>query len=496
MADTIQTGFSRVFLIESQAGPNHAPVYQGQWRAGALSWGQGDVTLLYEPSSTEYDKFNVISKTKGQPDNPTLVVNARYSTDLSALLRMTKQGCENDLQVHFGRCKDPRDFNGGWDKVLIFEAATVSDYGTDDLGALDPSQRAPVLENVTFSGTDIDEVKRVKFAAKAASQIVQEVVDVHICDTPSCGSCGVSSDGCKVIFALTLSVGASPGLPAELVYSDDGGATWNDDVISSLGAAENPSAMTCVGDNLIVVSLDSVSLHYVNKVELLAEGGTWVEVTEGFEALGGPNAIWSAGPTFTWIVGEDGYIYFTEDPSSSVTVQDAGSATTEDLLDIHGIDELNLVAVGENNAVVVTSDGGETWVSVTGPNPGVQLNAVWMVSDLIWFVGCNDGKLYYTVNGGTNWSQKGFSGSGTGSIKDIAFSSRNVGYMSHTTATPAGRILRTIDGGYSWYVAPEGTSVIPTNAGINALTVCQDVNVVYAGGVATVGGDGILIASS
>lgn len=496
MAEALGTGFSRVFLIEDRASPTHVPIYEGQWRAGALSWGQGDITLIYEPSTTQYDSFNVVSKIKGQPDNPTLAVVARYSTDLSALLRLTKKGCENDLHVHFGQCQDPRDFNGGWDKVLIFEAASVTDYGTDELGALSPDERAIVNENVTFTGSNVDEVKRIKFAKKAESNIVQEVVDVHVCDAATCGACGIASDGCQVVLVLTISVGASPGLPAEIVYTQDGGATWLDSNISTLGLAEDPSAFTCVGNYVVVISNGSNSVHYMLLAELLDGTGSWAEITTGFEAGGEPNDIFSLGPTFTWIVGDGGYIYFSDDPTNGVTVQDAGSATTQDLLDVHGINELELIAVGKSNAVVHTADGGETWESITGPAVGVQLNTCQMVTNLIWWVGANNGKLYYTTNGGTTWAEKTFPGSGAGSVKDLKFASRNVGYLAHTTAAPAGRILRTINGGYSWYVAPEGTSTIPTNQGINALAVCEDVNVVFGGGVTVVNGDGIVVASS
>jgi hypothetical protein len=70
--------------------------------------------------------------------------------------------------------------------------------------------------------------------------------------------------------------------------------------------------------------------------------------------------------------------------------------------------------------------------------------------------------------------------------------------MTHNTAavTPVGRILRTINGGFSWYVAPEGTGTIPTNQKLNAVAVCPDPNKVFAGGATSVAGDGILISGA
>lgn len=497
MAEPLQSGFSRVFLMEDRAGPNHAPIYEGLWRAQAVSWGQGDITLVYEPSSTQYNVFNAVDSIKGEPSNPTLAIQARYTLDLSAMLRMARRGCENDLQVHMGKCRDPRDFNGGWDKVLVLEAARLTDYGTDELGALQPDQKIVVNENTTFTGTTIYEVGRITFAAKAGTEITQEIVDVTICDSETCGACGLPpSNGCNVIFALTLSNGGSPGAAALVVYSQDGGLTWATRHVDTLAPTEDPDFILCAGLYVIVGSNASKSIHYILITDLLEGTGSWTEQATGINANGEPNAGFNAGPTYTWYVGDGGYVYFTEAPQDGCTVQDAGSATSQDLLAIHGASELVLVAVGKSNAVITTIDGGTTWQSITGPAVGVQLNAVWCVNSLTWFVGTDNGKLYYTTNAGLTWAEKSFPGSGAGKVYDIVFSSQTVGYMAHTTAGNVGRVLRTINGGYSWYVAPEGTATTPTNQKLECLAVCEDVNVVYAGGATALNGDGILIASA
>lgn len=56
--------------------------------------------------------------------------------------------------------------------------------------------------------------------------------------------------------------------------------------------------------------------------------------------------------------------------------------------------------------------------------------------------------------------------------------------MAHDTAALVARVFRTIDGGYSWYTAPEGGAAFPTARRMDALAACaQDVNVCYAGGL-------------
>lgn len=486
---------TRVFLIEDRANPDNAPSYQSLARALGVSWSQGDLTPIRIPDPNQYGKFKTIEFQRGQEGLPTVTIESRLEHTLSELLKLVRKGCAFDVQIHAGICEDPRDFNGGWDKVYVIEGALANSYDTGEIGALDSDQDQPVNESLAISGLDYFELKSLTAAEIASSEIVQEVVDVVICDSQQCGECGIASDGCQKIFAVTLSAGGSPGLSAEVIYSGDAGATIGETNISTLGANEDPNAAACVGAYLVVISEDSESLHYASLADILLGTETWAEVTSGFVATKGPLAIFSASPVHTWIAAEGGYIYFTDDPTSSVSVQTAGGVTTENINAIHGADEENIVAVGANNTVLFSNDGGVTWAAVTGPNVGVDLTAVWAKSDIIWLVGAADGTLWYTADGGANWSSKGFSGSGSGVVHDIQFSTPTVGYMSHATATPAGRILRTIDGGFSWYVLPEAAGLsIPSNDRVNALAACsEDPNLVFGAGLGDNATDGILM---
>lgn len=485
--------FSRMFLLKYRAGPSVVPSYQGLWKAGALTNNRGDVTLVRVPSPSSYGDFDVVGKILGQPGNPELPVMARYTSQISELLKMANDDCDHDLQIHMGSCKNPQDFNGGWDKIGVLEGAHITSYRTGELGALDPSERAVVNEEVPFAGESYYEIKPLVFASKASANVAREVIDITVCDSKSCGLCGLPSDGCKVIFAVSKSSDASPGLVSELIYSDDGGATWDDVDVTTLGVTEDPNAVACIGVNVIVLSQESVSLHHAAIADVLVGTPTWAEVATGFAVGGGPRAMFSASPSDTWIVGGGGYIYHTGDPTNGVDVQDAGVATVQQLNDVHGIDELNVVAVGNSNAVVRTTNGGSTWDSITGPAVGVNLNAVFMLDTLRWFVGTAGGRLFYTEDGGDTWREKAFPGSGAGVVRDIKFVTRTVGYMAHSTAAPAGRILRTIDGGNSWYVLPEGTANLPANDYINRLATCPDVNIVWGAGLADDATDGIIV---
>lgn len=492
-----RSSYSRVFTIENRAGPAQVPEYQGRARAMGIAWPQGDVTPVRIPSSSRYDSFEIVDVIRGAQGLPSLSLEFRQLLAISEILKLVKRECPLDVQIHFGSCTDPSDFNGGWEdgRVTVLEAAHPTDYTTSELGALDSDQRASTLETVPFTALDMFEIGPINPEVQATAVVTDEVLDVVICDEVTCGACGLPSDGCQVVFALTGATTGSPGLPSELVYTSDGGANWASTNISTLGLAEVPDAMACVGINLVVISNDSDSLHYAPIADILTGTEVWTEVATGFVAAGSPLAIVSVDATHTWIVGDGGYVYFTGDPTSGVAVQTAGDVTTENLNAIHCLDELNLVAVGENNAVIFTTSGGKAWASVTGPNAGVVLNTVAVHRIKEWFIGDAGGQLWYTLDAGISWTEKGFPGSGGGAVRDIVFPNPTVGYMAHNLAGPAGRLLRSIDGGNSWFLTPERAGqVMPANDYIGSVAACaDDINVVFAGGLGADGTDGFLV---
>lgn len=503
MPAPVKSSQSRLFTIEDRAGPANVPEYQGRARAQGPSWSLGDRTPVREPDPTRYGAFRIVDAIKSEAGLVTLSVEARYGFTVSEFLRMARRGCPLDLQVHFGQCQDPRDFNLGWNKVFVLEDADIANWSTGDMGALEQGEEAVVNESIDFNALDAYEIKQILFAELGEAEILGEVMAVVICDAISCGECGIPSTGCQTFFAITELFTASPGLPAEVVYSDDGGTTLGETNVGTLGANEDPSDMACVGTRLAVISNDAGAagtnaLNYAPIIDILNGVEVWTGVAGGFVPAGAPNAITSLDSAHTWIVGDAGYVYFTDDITADPVVQDAGiAAGGDDLQDVHALDEDHVLAVGNNDAVVYTEDG-QTWAGIDGPTAlaPAALLCCWMRTELEWFVGDANGQLWYTRDRGVNWVEKVFPGSGAGNVRDIVFATPTVGYMSHDTAVPAGRILRTIDGGFSWYVLPEGPTVIPGNLQINSLAAVSECpNVVYAGGleVAGLGGDGILI---
>lgn len=487
---------TRLFVTE-QPGPAHTPEYIGNARSGAMAWPQGDETPLRIASSEAYGDFVVVGKIRGQAGLPAMPINVRMPLGRSQFFDIVRRRCAVELQTHYGSCKDPSDANLGWSDGKVYKLinARPTNYTTGDQGAFDGDQNAGIMEDIPFTADDVIQILPLLGQEQAASLVTDAIGFISICDSKTCGECGLASDGCQHVFALGTAVAGSPGLPVELQYTKNGGATWATTNVDTLGLAEVPTGMTCVGGYLVITCNVGGALHYAPIVDILAGTETWTKVTTGFVVAGKPNGMFSLSRTKTWIAADAGYVYFSADVTAGVSVQSDGSVTAQNLSKIHGVSAMNLIAIGAANAILQTRNGGISWSAVTGPAVGVVLTACWMLDNYKWLVGTAGGKLFYTLDAGANWTEVAFPGSGSGTVRDLAFGPGGVGFMTHDTgAAGGGRILRSIDWGASWYALPEAAGqILPSFKQGNAIAACEeDPNIAFVGGIGA-GTDGIIL---
>jgi photosystem II stability/assembly factor-like uncharacterized protein len=466
-------------------------------KAGSITKAFGDVETIEVPDPNQFDEFVEVGTIKGAEERTTVTLTGRYARDIkSELLKMANKKCAVDVQVNLGACTDPSDYNT-FQKKLILEDARLTSWNTEDIGALASDERASVDESVDISAAAVYEIVQLSFSSRALDIVTNEVIDVVICDTQSCGDCEDESTGYDKIFALTVTAGGSPSTPSDVVFSIDGGTTWYAHDIETLTTSE-ADALGCLGAYLFAVSDATESAHYALKSEF--DGPTdpvFTEVTTGFVSGGGPLAV-DTGVSKAFIVGTGGYIYSSDDITSGVTVLDAGAVYTDNYLAVSAFSDEFAVAVGVNGRIVKT-ENGTNWAAVT-PSPvavGINLNAILVISKTHWIIGTSDGNIWYTVNGGTTWTAKTFSGSGSGVVRDIVMSTESVLYLSHDTTTPRGRILRSSNGGYDWVVLPEGSGVLPASDQINALAAsAHNSDFIVGVGLADDGSDGYIVVGT
>lgn len=490
-----KTAYSRVFIIDGRARPDHEPDFQSCMKAGSLDQSFGDIEKIECPDPTRYGGFEEVGQIQGSVDRASSALTGRYAADMaSALLEIARRRCAADVQYHFGECTDPRIFNS-FTKALILEDAYLPSWSVDDLGALESGENSPVNENVDLSIGKFYEVLQLTYAERGADVALNEVVDVVICDMMTCGECEDESWGCEKIYALAGGILGSEGTAPDIYYSLDKGSIWAEDEINTLVALQTADALACLGNYLFVVSNDSGSLHWKLRADVDAGVALgWAEVSTGFVVTKEPNDVWSVG-TGAFIVGDGGYVYWTTDPTAGVSVLDAGVADPSHLNAVHAISDEFAVAVGEDDSIIWTKNRTGWQVSAAVTGSGAHLTAIWIKDEKEWWVTTIDGGLYYTLDGGVSWTEKTLPGT-VSVLHDIQFATDSVVYVSGHAGN-VGKAWRSYDGGYSFVALPEGTGNLPTARDFNALAACEDdVNFNVLVGEGALADDGILVVGS
>ena len=488
MANVLTVGSNRIWLIEGKAGPANEPEYISMGALGALDWPQGDVTKFERPSDLQYNQWIEAGSFQGSPDRVTSTLTVYETVGRSTMLTLIRKKCQLDLQIHKGICTDPRDFDG-YEKVWIVPGVLLSSFASTEQGALGGDGQAASTEEVGVSGTEIIEVLRMAYTEVAQTQVGEAVKAVDVCDSVNCGDCegSTQSDGCQRVLAVTDGSVSSPGLLPQVVATGNSFLTVVESWISTatLGNVVNDAA--CVGGKFVVLTGTSPALHYADTQDILDGTASWTKVITGLTTE--PLSIYNYSALDTFISGDGGYIYGMINPADGVTTLDAGvAAGGVDLVIINGFDGENVAAAG-NNIVVYTRNGLSFAAMATSPAIDMTALAYRNMSE-IWVGGVSN-VVYYTSDYGAHWGTKSFPAAVTG-VKRIVWANPSVGFILANTAA-GGRVYRTINGGYSWYLAPENQSLsVPANSVLTDIVVCEP-NKVFIGGTASGGADGILI---
>lgn len=413
--------------------------------------------------------------------------------------QLTRIGCQFNMYELTGNCTDLSDFLAGWtDYVLIYSGALVTDKDLGTRSAWDSDEQ--IEDTLSLQLNDVYPIGALAFGQVAAPEISREVVDVVYGSKEQCGDCGPQDDGTSRVYAITKSSGAgSPGLPAEVIYTLNGGATFVETNITGIGANADPVAIEIAGTRLVVLVPSELAYYWSELNPLTGAPGSWTKVTTGFVAARAAVDIYVAGPREIYMVGAGGYVYKSTDITAGVAVINAGAATTNDLLRVNGNEE-TIVAVGKGSTVIKSVNRGATFATTT-TNPSAVATDVLAVDVLDknrYWVGTLTGRVVQTLDGGESWTLTGFDGAGAGSVRDIVFVNDDVGYFLHTTNTPTARLFSTWNGGADWTrTAPRINNFPVFNIG-NRIAV-PDVNPGVAANNVVVGGlagdavDGILI---
>jgi hypothetical protein len=501
-ADEIVTlRHKRHFIQFGGAKPNNPVRYGGQDAQYMVVEGVsnpeiGGVDPIFVHDPRRQGLYRLVGRSISAPDLPqaTLLLREKHG---SIPRQLTKIGCKFNLYEPTGACGDLSDFLGGWvDYVLIYSGALVTDKDYGNRSGWDSDD--PIEDSLSLMLSDIYPLGALSFGEGASTQVDRNVVDIVYGSMLSCGDCSPTDDGSNTIYAVTAPSGAgSPGLPAEIIYTVNGGLTWSQMDITGFGATEAPVAIDIAGNYLIVVG-DGAYFYALINAQTGAPG-TFTKVTTGFIAANKPLDIYVVSPREIFFSAQNGYVYKCTSINAGVVVVSAATATTSDLYRVHGLDE-TIVCVGKNGAIIKSTNRGITWATTTTSPAGLltDLYAIVVKSRTEFWVGSNFGRAYYTLNGGESWVELSFVGSGSGQIKDIVFVNDEVGYISFSNTTPRASLLCTWNGGADWTSTSPRVLNYPTMNYGNRIAFPNAagsiaVNNVAIAGIAGNGVDGIIL---
>jgi photosystem II stability/assembly factor-like uncharacterized protein len=484
----IRGGDTRVFIQSAGISPANPYDYYGCMQLEGPEQAQGDPTPVYCPSTTQRNAWDIVDEAPTVQELGSTDFTQRMDRYLSdSLWDIRRRRCVFNLQAVIGRCQNPSDFTQ-WDSKIILKDARLTSFSLPQMNILDGSDNGGLDMTGSFSFRDIINIKSMRFSEVGDTTIVAEVLDGLYSDTVQCGDCGPASDGCQKFYGLTLANGGSPGLSSQLIHSSNGGDTITGIDIPTLGGLSG-TRMAVVGNKVVVISQPNLAHHYATVTDVDNDTVNWTKVSSGYVAAKGPRALYVKSPSQTFIAGAGGYIYLMTDPTLAVTVISDGSVSSQQLNDIGGIGQ-TIVAVGGSNAVLRSDNGGAGFSLIVGPAVGIALNAIAVLSKNVWLIGAANGRLYYTINGGTSWVLMSIP-STINVINRIQFVDDIVGYMAVQTTSGAAAVYRTSDSGHSWSNTSPDISDLPTAERINFCAPCG-YNTVAAGGRKTSAGDGLL----
>jgi len=456
----------------------------------------GEATRVGAPDPNNFDRDIPVGTIPGATERATFSISSRYTVDKSILMDWKNRRCRVDIFALVGKCGNPQDFSDGGEKWTYFPDGEISGHSLENFGAFDRSENNPTNDMVPMTSEEYYELLKMRQETIGASETVREIYTI---DTYAGDNCDDCPDPCLRVLATMAGASATPGTQPILLYSDDGGLTWDSEIIDTMFSNEDVADAQIIGGDFVLITNTGHEFHYTNVDDLYADQNSWQQNANGFVAGKGPNALSSPDVRHVWVVGDGGYIYFTKNHKTAVEVQDAGVATAQNLNAVHALDTENVLAVGDSNAVIYTGNGGDTWEAVTGPSVGVNMGACWMWDESVWLVGegaGGNGKLWMTQDSGHTWSEILLPNTYL-RIDKIAFVSEAEGYLSARTGGQS-YILRTITAGNEWTVLPQGKlGVGIDNSYLSDIAVCSKyANSVYAAGMADNGTAGIILKMS
>ena len=494
-----RSGRSRLFMRggeRTRMSPRDTYGYLGVTTVGGLAMARGDKITFELPSDT--DASGTAKRTVAQGAYETQTGN--FSQVLSSTMNepwwnAIRRTAPCTFFIPVGNTRQLQERND-WDSAILIDNLYIQSVSIDN--EINPATNDDVPLPLNLNGDfqyesyDFHTINTLTFPASVTTSAGSATLAVD-----TVGTAIRETDEGLELFVLdqgTQTSTAAAGDTSATVFARNLTGTWRSGVelASALGTGTTRKAandIAVVGNNLIIASNEAAG-HVIQPVESIMSGtDASTLVTSGYVSGGGPLALYARSGSEIWIVGEDNKIYRAN--SLLGGVEEVGGLTgTEDLNDVD-VYKQQFVAVGTDNTVIISNDL-ERFSSVTGPSSTTtdDMLCVAFLDMDTFLVGSGAGKLYYTEDMGSTWTEIIHGISGLSQVNDLGVSMTDSGKSAHVilvgATSTAGVIARSFDQGASWQST--GTSAIqsvPTATAFNSVSIVSPGTVLVAGNTGT-----------
>jgi hypothetical protein len=451
-------------------GPNTPVEFLGCHTIGGVTKPKGTNTLNFCPDPVQPNAYKVSSKTKGPPGLVTFTIESKMHKLFDYLENLK---CPVPIIAQVVDCA-PKDQFWNYQRAFLFLNADNVQEGFSNLvsGGADNNE---VMMTFDMEADDMIRLAPLRVYRDQSIAESEALNFIFACDVDICaGACGAAHEACDTMYAVSDAIAGSAAGRASLWIFEN--STWTEAEADPFAVGENISSGGCFqvdrNTRRILVFRGTTDAGAPAEAAYTDNyGDSWTLVNIGSdngEFVPRGRSVAVLGLNHIWVGTDSGRIYFSNNGGTSFVVQEDAGIHTGAWNFLQFIDNRTGLAGGAADIIAVTADGGQTWSQTNSTGTGGDITAGAMIDSNNFWVGTDDGRLFYTINGGVTWVERtGWVGEGLAPIKDIVFSNNLVGRMVVDDADGSSWFYETRNGGYTW----ERINT-PINNGVNSMLAC------------------------
>jgi hypothetical protein len=443
MADTnFLAGQSSMWVQRN--GPNSAPDYLGCHGIGDVTEPFGDITQLYCPDPAKTGAYIVKNSFTGEPGAITFTIETDMRKTADYLEAIGK--CPVPIYVHKTTC-GRRDVFTNFDRTFVFRKCKVTQRTIGNFASRTPGNENESTQTFDISSEELLRIFNLEPARLAITE-TEDITGIAICGEDRCaGDCGAGQSVGDAIYIGAKALTGSAANTADVMASLNSGA-FVSTASDPFAGGEDIQGIVCfrIGRDSTRVLVARGTTDAGNPAEIAYSddgGATWTNVNVGSvngEFVSNSHALFALDRYHIWLGTSGGRIYFSADAGVSWTLQENAAISATAITGISFYDPLRGFCVFTGGSVGLTVDG-TSWgaATISGATTATDIHAISAYD--VWVSGANG--MWFSKDGGDTWTQRNAYAIG-------AFDFSNEVFGIAVGSATNGKIYMTINGGYDW----------------------------------------------